>query len=110
MRRIIDTNDLHVVTLCNFIVQASDHFFCIMGSVGENYKCPLCGRTGHGGYAPDGIGYPVCTVGANNCLNKLIHGSNSSDIVRASLRCILKGTALCLQDDICAYIGAFLTP
>ena len=80
----------------------------------ENYKCPLCGRTGHGcveGQAMVAIlGYPVCSVGANNCLNKIIHGSKSSDIVGASLRCILKGTKLCLQGDICEYIGAFLRP
>jgi len=33
-----------------------------MGSVGEDYKCPLCGRVGNGGYAIDGIGIgPICT-------------------------------------------------
>ena len=32
-----------------------------MGSVGENFACPWCGRTGNGGYAPDVLGYPICT-------------------------------------------------
>ena len=31
-----------------------------MGSVGPSYKCPLCGRTGNGGYALDGIDFPIC--------------------------------------------------
>ena len=33
-----------------------------MGSVGDNYKCPLCGRVGHGGYAMDWVGYPTCDL------------------------------------------------
>ena len=33
-----------------------------MGSVGNNFKCPICGRTGHGGYAFDHIGYPTCSI------------------------------------------------
>ena len=89
-------------------VHTLDHF-CIMGSVGDTYRCPLCARKGHGGYAIDSVGYPVCTVGANSCLGKMIvRGSNPCDIVGAALRCILKGTALFVQDDICAYVGTFL--
>ena len=38
-----------------------------MGSVGDNYKCPWCGRNGKGGYAVDGIGYPLCTDGEHAC-------------------------------------------
>ena len=38
-----------------------------MGSVGENYQCPWCGRKGKGGYAVDGIGYPLCTDGKHAC-------------------------------------------
>ena len=82
-----------------------------MGSVGDSYRCPLCGRKGHGGCAIESVGYPICTVGANSCLSKINHhGSNPCDIVGAALRCILKGTALFLQDDIAAYVGTFLTP
>jgi len=39
-----------------------------MGSVDDNYKCPLCGRRGNGGYAMDGIDYPICTEGDYSCL------------------------------------------
>ena len=39
-----------------------------MGSVGPNYRCPLCGRTGQGGYIVDGIPFPVCTEGDYACL------------------------------------------
>ena len=35
-----------------------------MGSVGADYKCPLCNRIGNGRYCPDYVGYPICT-GAN---------------------------------------------
>ena len=39
-----------------------------MGSVGDDYVCPWCGRAGNGGYAPDPIGYPICTEGRYSCL------------------------------------------
>ena len=82
-----------------------------MGSVGDSYKCPLCGWEGHGGYFNDGVGYPICTGGANSCLGKISEcGSNPCDILGAALRCILKGTSLCLRHDICKNVGAFLTP
>jgi len=32
-----------------------------MGSVGADYKCPLCNRTGNGSYCLDDVGYPTCT-------------------------------------------------
>ena len=78
----------------------------------SNYKCPLCGRTGRGGeFIADGIDYPVCTRARNNCLNKInYHKLKPCDILGAALRCILKGTALYLQENICRCIGAFLTP
>ena len=83
-----------------------------MGSVGDSYRCPLCGRKGRGSDANACVGYPICTVGANSCLGKIRTppGSNPSDIVGAALRCILKGTALFLQDDICKNVGKCLTP
>ena len=32
-----------------------------MGSVGEHFHCPMCGRHApHDGYAADWIGYPMC--------------------------------------------------
>ena len=33
-----------------------------MGSVGHNYRRPICGRTGNGGYAFDHVGYPTCSI------------------------------------------------
>ena len=44
-----------------------------MGSVDPNYRCPHCGVVGMGGYALDGINYPVCTEGAANCLDKALN-------------------------------------
>ena len=45
-----------------------------MGSVEDDYMCPWCGRRGNGGYAHDGIGYPICTEGDYSCLwNVFIH-------------------------------------
>jgi len=38
-----------------------------MGSISENYQCPWCRRT-NGAYAPDWVGYPICTEGAFSCL------------------------------------------
>ena len=43
-----------------------------MGSVGDAYACPHCDAKGAGGYAPDPIGYPICTVGPGNCLDKMV--------------------------------------
>ena len=51
------------------------HPFAQMGSVGENYRCPLCGRVGMGGYALDGgPGRPVCDQGPHNCITLLTDG------------------------------------
>ena len=46
-----------------------------MGSVGPDYVCLVCGRTGKGGYHVDGINTgPICTQGATSCLNSLLDG------------------------------------
>ena len=39
-----------------------------MGSTGPDWRCPWCGRTCRSGYAPDGIGYPICSSGNRSCL------------------------------------------
>ena len=39
-----------------------------MGSVSDDYVCPWCGRVGNGGYAPDWVGYPICTEERCSCL------------------------------------------
>ena len=57
-----------------FLVLGWDHVDVVvflwpaMGSVPDNYKCPLCGRVGNGGYALDGVGFPICTEGDFSCL------------------------------------------
>ena len=48
-----------------------------MGSVGDDHKCPHCDGIGFGGYAPDGIDYPICTQGKANCLDKAVDGMTS---------------------------------
>ena len=45
-------------------MQGANH----MGSVGDDYRCPWCGRTGNVGYAPEDVGYPICTNGSHSCL------------------------------------------
>ena len=42
-----------------------------MGSVGADYRCPVCLRTGRGGYHVDGFSFLVCTEGDHNCLDAL---------------------------------------
>ena len=60
-----------------------------MGSVGNDYRCPLCGRTGMGGYSMDGIYFPVCTAGTYNCIDKISGGSRPTEIVADALFAIL---------------------
>ena len=46
-----------------------------MGSVSDNYRCPLCGRTCMGGYHVDCLGMgPICTEGDYACLEGLDNG------------------------------------
>ena len=40
-----------------------------MGSVGDNFQCPVCFRTGKGGYHIDGFSSLVRTEGDHNCLD-----------------------------------------
>ena len=50
-----------------------------MGSVSDSYRCPLCGRTGNGGYHVDGLGIgPICTDGDYACLGGFINGNWTS--------------------------------
>jgi len=62
-----------------------------MGSVGADYKCPLC-RSRNGGYALDGCNVgPICTV-ANvryNCLDLLTHDTTPLQIVAKVLQKVL---------------------
>ena len=60
-----------------------------MGSVGNDCRCPLCGRTGMGGYSMDGINFLVCTAGTYNCMDKISGGSRPTAIVADALFAIL---------------------
>ena len=62
-----------------------------MGSVGRDYRCPLCGRVGNGGYAVDGFDYPICTEGTHSCLWYQVMERNKTpeEIVGNALRAIL---------------------
>ena len=58
--------------------------FFPMGSVGEDYRCPLCGRTGMGGYSADWIGFPICTNGVHICLDNVCPSDTSDEEPRSA--------------------------
>jgi hypothetical protein len=63
-----------------------------MGSLPDDYKCPLCGRVGNGGYDLDGfyIG-PICT-GATvhySCLDRTCQEDKPLQIITKSLEMVL---------------------
>ena len=53
----------------------------LMGSVGDNYRCRLRGRVDVGAYAPDWLGYQICTKEHNGCLNKVRDGYTAPEIL-----------------------------
>ena len=66
-----------------------------MGSVGDNYLCPWCGRVGNGGYATYGVGYPICTEGLFSCLWFSLEDRDigtMQEFRRYQLRAIFPGT------------------
>jgi hypothetical protein len=65
-----------------------------MGSVGESYRCPLCGRVGMGGYSIDGIDVPVCVDGRWACLSRLAGGGDTLATVRRGHILTVFGTRL----------------
>ena len=106
--------------------------FTVMGSVGRDYRCPLCGRRDDGAYAFDHVGFPTCvTCNFRDGLRSpqelqgcwwapLRHGISEGDTayqIRArQLRTILAPNVLCLpcfplqQDSVVFVIAAFLLP
>ena len=79
-----------------FLAQQGPAF--LMGSVGPNHICPMCGRVGMGGYAMDGINCgPICTVGNFSCLwyQVLEHGHDYDSFRVECLRAILRRHKLC---------------
>ena len=66
-----------------------------MGSVGDNYVCPWCGRVRYGGYAPDWVDYPICTEGPFPCLWFSLEDRDigtMQEFRRYQLRAIFPGT------------------
>jgi hypothetical protein len=82
----------------------------IMGSVGEDYVCPWCGRMGAGGYAPDPLGYPICTEPPHACLDHWL--KNGVDSKQEYDECVLRrrfDTKLVLPDNVWTLICELLS-
>ena len=95
-----------------------------MGSVAEDYRCPLCGRTGMGGYSLDSIGFPICTDGKHNCLRKFcspgtrgVATLSAEDVVGEALGKIIGGVRAFEQypearmrskSSLLRHVGSFL--
>ena len=79
-----------------------------MGSVGEDYRCPTCGRTGMGGYAVDGIDVPICTAGPFCCLRKVMDGGSSTDIVDQALFAIVGNKNRVFTPEFVHELASFL--
>ena len=82
-----------------------------MGSLGPDYRCPLCGRTGYGGYIPDPLGFGICTESDNDrdCLSRFMDGEDPVDIVSAALKSVLCSHKLA-ERWICRAATLFLVP
>ena len=84
-----------------------------MGSVGDDYRCPLCGRIGMGGYSMDGINFPVCTTGTFNCMDMISRGAPPTEIVADGLFAILckrKPFSYDVVYDVVYQVADFLSP
>ena len=55
-----------------------------MGSTGNNFRCPICGRRGPG-YALDRVGYPICTPRIYGCMDRIGNGEAPLGIAAAGL-------------------------
>ena len=100
-----------------FLVLGWDHvdvvvfFWPAMGSVPDDYKCPLCGRVGNGGYALDGVGFPICTEGDFSCLwfQIIDHGLRPGQIIGKAIQKIF-WFKTDLPPDTWEAIAAFACP
>ena len=82
-----------------------------MGSVGDNYRCPTCGRTGMGGYALDGINYPICTAGNHSCLWRVLEqGASPTDILAQGLFAIIGNKEPVFTPEFVRETAKFLCP
>ena len=83
-----------------------------MGSVNDDYKCPLCGAVGQGGYVLDGFAYfPVCTVrDGTSCMDKCLDGMWVDDVLAHAMIHVLRNHKLSANYDITLRIAQFLAP
>ncbi len=81
-----------------------------MGSVGDDYKCPWCGRIGNGGYAADGIGYPICTEGDHDCLSAFLRGEDLAYFRSQQLKWIIGTFHPVLTPDLLVLIARLIGP
>ena len=81
-----------------------------MGSVGDDYVCPWCGRRGNGGYAHDHIRYPICTEGNYSCLwNVFIHRKiQSLEEFRTQQLMAIFPASSCKWRDTLVHVAKFL--
>ena len=87
-----------------------------MGSVGDNYRCPWCGRKGMGGYSPDRIGVPLCTEGDYSCLWFTLCRRNwvEADLKHAAVKKIFMAhkykhpltSADCILGSVATFLGS----
>jgi len=91
-----------------FLALTSSSSFATMGSVDDDYKCPLCGRVGNGGYALDGVGFPICTEGDFSCLwfQVMDHGHWPEQIIGNAIQKIFRPRVR-LDPGVCEVIAAF---
>ena len=85
-----------------------------MGSVGRNYRCPICGRTGNGGYAFDHVGYPTCSI-CNFRQDGFAYGALPEELIAKQL-IVIAGHAespfrnILLIDSIQIILTTFILP
>ena len=85
-----------------------------MGSVGDDYRCPLCGRIGNGPYALDtrwiGVGYPICTEGDHSCLQQIMDEHRTpNDIISLAIQGVLK-PPVTLPSVVYSVIASYFIP
>ena len=63
----------------------------VMGSTGPDFVCPWCGRKEVGGYAMDGINYPICSEpDLYSCLDLVLEGISKNGVRAGALYHILR--------------------
>ena len=79
-----------------------------MGSTGDNYKCPLCGRRGPG-YSHDAIGYAICKEGDYSCFwfHFIEGGEWPKDMLQKALQKVMIHTPVAKEDWVANIVLQF---